>query len=151
MREYDAKTHGRIIKIIKSGNISLISSYCSSNGNIENEHSNNSEWPNNIAGKGEGISDNTINADSPFNHSNSQQTDIDKEATDHSNIKTEPNTVGPIENSQSNIETTEIDIHNAADRQYPGSDTWICKNCNERGDRWHILNHLSNCKMNKKQ
>ncbi len=53
VREYDAKTHGRIIKIIKSGNISLILSYCSGSGDIENEHSNNFEWSNNIVNKGE--------------------------------------------------------------------------------------------------
>ena len=140
VREYDAKTHGRVIKIIKSGNISLISSYCSSSGNIENEQSGNSEWSNNIVDKGEEKNDNTkTNADSPFNHSNSQQTNIDNRGIDHSTIKTEINTIESIENNQSNIDTTEKDIHNIADRLYPGSDTWVCKNCNERGDRWHIL------------
>jgi hypothetical protein len=60
----------------------MISSYRSSSGNIENEHSSsNSEWPNNIAGKGEEMSDNAmINANSPLNHNNSQQINIDKEA-----------------------------------------------------------------------
>ena len=105
VREYDAKTQGRVIKMIKSGNISLISSYCSSNESIENEHSSNPGWPNNIVGKGEEKNDNTkTNADSPFNHSNSQQTDIDKEAIDYSIIKTEPNTVESIENNQSNTD-----------------------------------------------
>ena len=109
---------------------------------------NNSGWSNNIAGKGEEKNDNTkINADSPLNHSNSQQTDIDKEAIGYSTTKTEPNTI-LIESNQSN--TSGQDIHNIANRLYPCSDTWLCKNCNERGDRWHILNHLGDCKMNKK-
>ena len=49
------------------------------------------------------------------------------------------------------IRDTTPNIHEIADRLYSGSDTWVCKSCNERGDRWHILNHLPNCKMNKKQ
>ncbi len=89
------------------------------------------------------------NADSPFSHSNSQQTNIDKEAVGYSSNKTEPNTIGSIENNQSN--TSGQDIHNIANRLYPGSDTWVCKNCTERGDRWHIHNHHPNRKMNKKQ
>ena len=33
-------------------------------------------------------------------------------------------------------------------RKWPGSDTWACPHCNETGDKWHMLEHLS--KMNKK-
>ena len=32
-------------------------------------------------------------------------------------------------------------------RKWPGSDTWACPNCNETGDKWHMLEHL--CKKNK--
>ncbi len=49
------------------------------------------------------------------------------------------------------IGDTAPDIHEIADRLYPGSDVWVCKNCNERGDKWYVLNHLPNCKNNKKQ
>ncbi len=52
---------------------------------------------------------------------------------------------------QKNGPGPELDILVIAQRLYPNSDIWVCKNCNERGDRWHILNHLPNCKMNKKQ
>lgn len=34
-------------------------------------------------------------------------------------------------------------------RKWPGSDTWACPNCNETGDKWHMLEHK--CKMNRKQ
>ena len=150
LREYDTKTHGRIIRITKSGNISLISSYCSSSGNIENEHNDNSEWSKNIVDEREGISDNTkTDGNSPICQSTSQQTNINNEVIRHSIVKTEPNTIGSVESNQSN--TSVQDIHNIANRLYPGSDIWVCKNCNERGDRWHILNHHPNCKMNKKQ
>ncbi len=33
-------------------------------------------------------------------------------------------------------------------RKWRGSDTWACPNCNETGDKWHMLEHL--CKRNKK-
>lgn len=29
-------------------------------------------------------------------------------------------------------------------------DTKDCKNCNQREDKWYILNHYPNCKINKK-
>ena len=33
-------------------------------------------------------------------------------------------------------------------RSYPHSDTWKCKNCNVRDDKWYMLIHP--CKNNKK-
>ena len=33
-------------------------------------------------------------------------------------------------------------------RFYEKSDRWCCNNCNDRGDKWYMLQH--NCKMNKK-
>ena len=33
-------------------------------------------------------------------------------------------------------------------RFYEKSDRWCCNKCNDRGDKWYMLQH--NCKMNKK-
>ncbi len=33
-------------------------------------------------------------------------------------------------------------------RRWPGSDTWACPNCNDSGDKFHMVNHL--CRRNKK-
>jgi hypothetical protein len=61
-------------------------------------------------GKGEEKNDNTkTNADSPLNHSNSQQTNIDKETIGHSSVKTEANTIGSVKNNQTSIGTTVIE------------------------------------------
>ncbi len=49
------------------------------------------------------------------------------------------------------IRDTNPNIHENADRLYSGSDIWVCKNCNERGDSWYILNHHPTCKNNRKQ
>jgi hypothetical protein len=35
-------------------------------------------------------------------------------------------------------------------RLYKRGDIRGCKNCNQRGDKWYILNHYPNCKMDKK-
>ena len=42
------------------------------------------------------------------------------------------------------------DIFEIADRLYPGSDIWVCKNCSRRGDRFEIIKHVPYCKNNKK-
>jgi hypothetical protein len=33
-------------------------------------------------------------------------------------------------------------------RLYEGGDTWACKNCNDKGDKWYMIKHV--CRMNKK-
>jgi replicative DNA helicase Mcm len=41
-----------------------------------------------------------------------------------------------------------LNISDIANRLYEGSDIWLCKMCNQRGDKWYMLQH--NCKMNRK-
>jgi hypothetical protein len=73
------------------------------------------------------------------------------EVKNTSNITTATVSEEELCEPQKNSSGPELDIHEIAQRLYPHSDTWVCKNCTEKGDRWHILNHLPNCKMNKKQ
>lgn len=56
------------------------------------------------------------------------------------------------DNHQSNITSEyQYSIRDIANRWFEGSDIWLCKTCNQRGDKWDILNHYPYCKRNKKQ
>ena len=130
IHNYDNNRKGRQIKIINLQKISSLSSYRSSSGGDEE-----------IRGDEQGIS----NFFPPY--SVNEQINLES-----------PEAVAGITPSMSNdtmdhdaIGDTKPNIHEIADRLYSGSDVWVCKNCNERGDRWHILNHLQYCKRNKKQ
>ncbi|MDF0682246.1 MAG: hypothetical protein P0116_14900 [Candidatus Nitrosocosmicus sp.] len=43
-----------------------------------------------------------------------------------------------------------INIHQIADRIHDHSDTWACKTCDHKGDKWELLSHLPYCKNSKK-
>ena len=66
-----------------------------------------------------------------------------------SNITAATIVMNDLQNNDTN--NLQLEIHNIADRLYEGSDIWLCKNCNQRGDKWFILNHYPNCKMDKNQ
>ena len=65
-------------------------------------------------------------------------------------ISVTPIAEGNFQSNNNTAKEYQLSIHNIANRLYEGSDIWLCKTCNQRGDKWYILNHYPNCKMNKK-
>lgn len=49
---------------------------------------------------------------------------------------------------QNNRTDVQANIHEIADRLYPGSDTWVCKNCTHKRHRFDLINHVPYCKNN---
>lgn len=54
--------------------------------------------------------------------------------------------INPKEND--NLEKEQINHTNNIRHKWQGGDIWICENCNDSGDKWHMLKHP--CKNNKK-
>ncbi len=129
IHNYDNKRKGRQIKIINLKKISSISSYRSSLYNVEEIRS--EQGTSNFFPSGNADVENKIESLDTVIEINS--------ATSNDTSK------------QHKITAVQYNIHEIANRSYPHSDIWICKNCNRRGDRFDIINHVPYCKNNKKQ
>lgn len=135
IHNYDNKRRGRQIKIINLQKISSLSSYRSSSGNDDEETRSDEQGISNFF---------------PSNSPNEQHNLESPEAPEAVTEITPSMSNDPMDHEAIKGDTTP-NIHEIADRLYAGSDVWVCKNCNEMGDRWHMLNHLPYCKNNKKQ
>ena len=170
IHKYDSKRKSRLIKIINLQKIPLLSSYHS---NVSNSSSSN-DGDDNIndddeknttlhkfgmppaTGKEKGNKnihhDKTKNSSvSIVNGDISVQASIIYEVKNTSNSTTATASEEPSCESRKNSNELELYINEKAQRWHPHSDNWICKNCTEKGNRWHIFNHFPKCKMNKKQ
>jgi hypothetical protein len=115
IHNYDNKRRGRQIKIINLQKISSLSSYRGSSGDDDEETKSNEQDISNFF---------TSYGVNEQNNLNSPEAVAEITAS------------GPNDRpDQDAIGDTKPNIHEIADRLYPGSDVWVCKNCNERGDR----------------
>jgi hypothetical protein len=162
-RLYDNKRKGRQIKIINLGKISSLSSYRSSYDNINSDYDDN----NTTSDKENTLFRSETNAENQDDKNNHQDNNNSNVLTDDLYASYQKNndicdtckptiiSVTPIAegNFQSNNTSNEQQpsICDIANRMYEGSDTWLCKTCNQIGDKWYILNHYPSCKRNKKQ
>lgn len=118
---YNNKLQSRVIKIRKLQEIPLLSSYRSNDSAPVGHYSN-------------GIEDLVSIIDS--------------------NKKSSDKLTGENDSSAVNKVTTtglkQPDIHEIAQKLYPGSDIWVCNNCVFKGDKFDLLSHPPYCKNNKK-
>lgn len=120
---YDNKLKSRVIKIRKIPDISLLSSYRSGDHRLSKM---NSEID---------ILSHTDQDDSK-KEIQSVLKDLELEPEAHKNIYKDLNKVV-------------INIHQIANRLYEHSDTWVCKTCNHKGDKWDLFSHVRYCQNNK--
>lgn len=156
---YNNKRKGRQIKIINLQKISSLSSYrssCSDDSNLEKDDNFVEENNNTLCNFETNAEDKEYdnnqfeikNTSSIVVIDNTSQTNDLMIDANTSNITPATIVMNDLQNNNSN--GFQLNIHNIANRLYEGSNIWLCKTCDQRGDKWYILDHNSDCKMNKK-